>query len=232
MHWVHTLTGTGDLAVLVPLIGILSVWLLLTRQLAALCWWSTAVAICAGATAFLKIYFYVCPPAADFSNPSGHTSLSTLVYGGLTLLISRSVIGWRRYVVVLLGAAVVFSIGMSRLLLHAHSFPEVLFGWLIGSLALWIFARAFGLWEYPYLRPLIATCVIIVVSLTGLEVHAENLLHALGLHLRDRGLRCVDLGQLAEASFMNSGAGSFHFGPAANDGKPRIFSHSLLGGLS
>lgn len=207
MYWVHTLTGTGDLAVLAPLIGILSAWLLLTRQLAALCWWNVAVAICAGMTAILKIYFYICPPAADFSNPSGHTSLSTLVYGSLTLLILRSVIGWRRYVVALLGAAVVFSIGMSRLLLHVHSVPEVLFGWLIGSFTLWIFARAFRLHEYPYLRPLIAACVVIIVSLTGQEVRAENLLHALGLHLRDRGLSCISVRQPAETGFEDLSVG-------------------------
>lgn len=210
MSWVHALTGTGDLAVLVPLAGILSVWLLLTRQLAALCWWNAAVAICIGVTAILKIYFYVCPPTADFSNPSGHTSLSTLVYGTLTLLILRSVIGWRRHVVAILGAAVVFSIGMSRFLLHAHSFPEVLLGWSIGSLTLWIFARAFELREYPYLRRVIAVCVVLIVSLTGQDVRAENLLHALGLHLRDRGMGCLNLKQLAGTGLTNLATGSFN----------------------
>jgi membrane-associated phospholipid phosphatase len=219
MDWMHTITGTGDLAVLIPLIGILSVWLLLTRQLAALCWWNAAVAICAGVTAILKIYFYVCPPAVDFSNPSGHTSLSTLVYGALTLLILRSVIGWRRYVVAFLGAALVFSIGISRLLLHAHSLPEVLFGWLIGLLTLWFFARAFGLRAYPYFRPLIAACVIIIVSMTGQEVRAENLLHALGLHLLDRGLTCMKMRPLAMERFYEIGGQLFELSPARDEGR-------------
>ena len=196
MPWVHTLTGIGDLAVLVPLIGILSAWLLLTGQPAALCWWTAAVAICGGATAILKIYFYVCPVAVELSNPSGHTSLSTLVYGGLIVIVARSVAGWRRYVIAVLGAAVVFSIGMSRLVLQLHSLPEVLVGWLIGSLALWIFARALQRREYRYLRGLIAACVIVTVSLTGQEVRAEKLLHTLGLHLRDIGLTCIYLPQL------------------------------------
>lgn len=196
MPWMHTLTDIGDLAVLIPLIGILAVWLLLTRQLAALCWWTAAVAICAGATAILKIYFYVCPVAVVLSNPSGHTSLSTLVYGGLVVIVSRSVVDWRRYVVALLGAAVVFSIGMSRLVLQVHSLPEVLAGWLIGFFALWIFARALELREYRYLRGLIAASAIVTVSLTGQEVRAEKLLHVLGLHLRDIGLTCIYLPQL------------------------------------
>jgi hypothetical protein len=38
-----------------------------------------------GLTALLKIVFYRCPPAGDMRSPGGHTSLSTLVYGGLTL---------------------------------------------------------------------------------------------------------------------------------------------------
>jgi membrane-associated phospholipid phosphatase len=193
MHWVHTLTGTGDLAVLVPLIAIFSVWLLLTRQLSALCWWSVSVTTCGAATAILKIYFYVCPLSANFHNPSGHTSLSTLVYGALTLLTASSLLGWRRYVVALLGATFVFSIGMSRLLLEAHSLPEVFVGWAIGTFALWIFARAFAPREYLYLRPLIVACAVVTVLLTGQEVRAEDLLHALGLNLRDMGLNCINL---------------------------------------
>lgn len=200
MHWMQTLTGTGDLAVLAPLIGILSVWLLMTRQLAALGWWSAAVAICAGGTAILKVYLYVCPLAEDFHNPSGHTSLSTLVYGALTLLVVRSVSGWRRYFVALLGGAAVISIGMSRILVQAHSLPEVLVGWLIGLFTLWLFARAFEVREYRYLRGLIVACAIVIVSLTGQEVRAENLLHALGLHLRDIGLTCISLRPQAESA--------------------------------
>lgn len=209
MPWLHMLTDIGDLAVLVPLIGILSVWLLLTRQLAALCWWTAAVAICAGATAILKIYFYVCPVAVELSNPSGHTSLSTLVYGALIVIVLRSVAGSRRYVIALFGIAVVFSIGMSRLVLQLHSLPEVLAGWLIGSFALWIFARGLERREYRYLRGLIAASVIVTVSLTGQEVRAEELLHALGLHLRDRGLTCIHLRQLAGAGFANFAPPSF-----------------------
>ena len=211
MPGVHTLTGTGDLAVLAPLIAILSVWLLLSRQMVSLCWWGLAVAICAGTTGILKIYFYVCPLAADFSNPSGHTSLSTLVYGALTVLIAKSLLGWRRYLVAAGGLALVFSIGISRLLLQEHSLPEVLVGWLIGSATLWIFARAFHPRGYPYLRSLVAACAIITVSLTGQEVRAENLLHALGLHLRDIGLRCVNLGGPGSP---NLEAGTFLFAPA------------------
>ena len=36
-------------------------------------------------TALLKIAFYACPPADDMHSPSGHTGLSTLVYGAITL---------------------------------------------------------------------------------------------------------------------------------------------------
>lgn len=232
MPWVRMLTGMGDLAVLIPLTAILSVWLLLGRQMRALCWWSVAVAICAGTTAFLKIYFYVCPPAADFSNPSGHTSLSTLVYGGLTLIISRSAVGWRRYAVALLGAAVIFSIGMSRLLLHAHSFPEVLAGWLIGSFTLWIFARAFRLREYSYLRGLIAACAVVTVSLTGQEVRAENLLHALGLHFRNIGMTCIYPRWPAGAGVADFETPLFRSYRAANAGRFRIFSGPALGRLT
>jgi hypothetical protein len=43
------------------------------------------------------------------------------------------------------------------------------------------------------LRPLIVACAVVTVSLTGQEVRAEDLLHALGLNLRDMGLNCINL---------------------------------------
>ncbi len=64
-------------------------WLLVMRSPRGAIWWAVAVTLCVGLTAFLKIAFYGCPPVPDLHNPSGHTSLSTLFYGAMSLVAAR-----------------------------------------------------------------------------------------------------------------------------------------------
>src|SRR5947209_5300756 len=93
------LTDFGDLALTLPLVGIIFFWLIAVRAKAGVGWWVAAVVLCAGGTALLKMYFFACPLMPELRSPSGHTSLSTLVYGALTALIALEPRGWRRLLV-------------------------------------------------------------------------------------------------------------------------------------
>lgn len=192
MALVETLTDFGDLAVLLPLVAVIALWLAAIKQPIGLIWWLIAVAICMGSTAILKIYFFVCPPGADMHSPSGHTSLSTLVYGALTLATAASFAGWRRVVVAIVGAVFIVGIGVSRVLVEAHSVPEVVLGSVIGVIALLLFAGRY--WRHrpakPRLQPLVLTCALLMVLLNGQELRAEDMLHAIGLYL-GAGLVCL-----------------------------------------
>ena len=79
--WLIALTGFGDTAVLTPLAAVMLLWLLFMRSPRGAAWWAIT-----GMTALLKVSFYGCPPTPDLHSPSGHTSLSTLVYGAMTLV--------------------------------------------------------------------------------------------------------------------------------------------------
>src|ERR1700758_3823095 len=125
---IKTITDLGDLALLLPLIAVVTVWLISIRRPRVVLWWFIAVALCMGSTAVLKIYFFVCPPLIDLHSPSGHTSLSTLVYGALTLAVATVVGGWKRIAVMAAGTAFVVAIGISRVAIQAHSTVEVLLG--------------------------------------------------------------------------------------------------------
>jgi len=87
--WLAALTDFGDVAVLIPVVGAMLIWLLLVFSRAALRW-MLAVSVCVGFTALLKVAFYGCPPAGHIYSPSGHTSLSTLVYGALSLVTATA----------------------------------------------------------------------------------------------------------------------------------------------
>lgn len=189
---ITTITDFGDLAVLLPLAAVVAVWLAAIRQPRALLWWVVALALCMGSTAALKIYFFVCPPLTDLHSPSGHTSLSTLVYGALTLAVAMVVTGWKRMVIFGLGAMFVAAVGISRILIHVHSITEVVVGSLIGVSALALFASQF--WPRrpaePRLQAMLVASVALMVMLNGQDLHAEGMLHAIGLYLNNAGMSC------------------------------------------
>ena len=193
MMLIDTLTDFGDLAVLLPLAAVVTLWLLAVRQPRAMLGWLVALALCTGGTAVLKIYFFICPPLTDLHSPSGHTSLSTLVYGALTLAVAAAFVGWRRWVIAGAGAAFIAAIGLSRVLIQAHSIPEVVLGSLLGLAALALFAHQY--WRHhparPWLRPLVVTCAILMVLLNGQELRAEDHLHAIGIYLNNAGMVCL-----------------------------------------
>lgn len=182
---IRAITDCGDLAILLPLAAVLTGWVLLVRQPSILKMWLAALALCIGGTAILKIYFFACPPLSDLHSPSGHTSLSTLIYGALTLAIAANLKDWRRWLVVIAGTMFVVSIGVSRIIVQAHSIPEVLLGSVLGIGALSVFVVTY-LGDVPartYIGPLITVSVIVVILLNGHELRAEEFLHRIANYL-------------------------------------------------
>jgi len=190
---VSALTDFGDLALMLPLAGVVLLWLVGARARAGAGWWIVAVLLCAGGTALLKIYFFACSLSPELRSPSGHASLSTLVYGTLTLLVALEAQGWRRLLVLGLGLALIVAIADSRILLGAHSVIEVAFGLAIGFMALGVFA--YGYLRHPPARARLPTLLLAVVLsaivLHGSNLRAEEILHALSGYLRVGGLACA-----------------------------------------
>jgi len=182
---IEAITDCGDLAILLPVACVLTLWAALIRKQAIFKWWLVALALCIGGTGILKIYFFACPPLSDLHSPSGHTSLSTLVYGTLTLAAARTMQDWRRWLVVIAGAMFIVAIALSRIVVHAHSIPEVLLGSALGLVALSVLVAAY-LRDTPtkiYLAPLVTISVMLVVLLNGHELRAEEFLHHIASYL-------------------------------------------------
>ena len=76
-----------------------------------------------------------------FSFPSGHATLSTVAYGVLAVLISRSRLPRAARIAVIAGLAVlVFAIGVSRIWLGVHFPTDVLAGWTAGVVIVLFYA--------------------------------------------------------------------------------------------
>jgi membrane-associated phospholipid phosphatase len=174
--WLITLTDFGDLAVLIPVSAVILIWLLRNSSRAAPRW-VFALSLCIGLTALLKIAFHACPPADNMHSPSGHTSLSTLVYGALTLVSATAWPGLQRVLVIAGGAGLILAIGVSRLLLDAHSVAEVGLGLVIGAVSLAMFSRHYLQAPTTKMWPLLVVAGVLALGLHGRELHAEQFLH-------------------------------------------------------
>src|SRR6266581_2995082 len=126
------LTDLGDLAVLLPLAGLVLLWLLTLKPRSAAAWWLTAIVLCVGLTGLSKVYFFACPPGRDLVSPSGHTSFGMLVYGAIAMIVAAEGSNWLRGATLGAGTALIAGIAGSRLILGAHSLAEIALGMAIG----------------------------------------------------------------------------------------------------
>lgn len=169
------------------------VWMLIyqARQVAGS--WVVAVGLCIVTTALLKIYLYACPLRPDLISPSGHTSLSVLIYGAIGLIIASEQRGWLRAVIVACGAGLIAAIAGSRLWLDAHTAPEIAVGMVIGVAALTLFAGRYRRCRTEGVspRPLILSAIVVTAILHGQELRAEALLHAISRHLYLSSIACL-----------------------------------------
>jgi membrane-associated phospholipid phosphatase len=96
---------------------------------------AVALALGLGATLVSKLLLTACGGAIaimHLNSPSGHASFATLFYGCLTLMVAR---GKHKALIVILAlctAVLLGAIGASRPWQGAHSWAEVIVGWLIG----------------------------------------------------------------------------------------------------
>jgi membrane-associated phospholipid phosphatase len=182
----HALTDLGDSIITLPIAAFVLIWLAVWGDRRnALVWLAAAIA-CGAVTALLKIYFKACPlPGLELDSPSGHTSMSLYVYGGVTLITAAQFREWRRYAVLALGGLLILGIAASRAVLEYHSTLEVLIGLVIGTAALalfWFRYRRHRPARMP-VWPLWIAALVPAAFLSGHSISAEDLLHRIALYL-------------------------------------------------
>ncbi len=71
-------------------------------------------------------------PLLTFSFPSGHATSAMALFGSIAFISSRLARGYTRIFVCTVSLALVVLIGLSRLMLGAHFFSDVLAGYILG----------------------------------------------------------------------------------------------------
>jgi membrane-associated phospholipid phosphatase len=181
--WVF-ITDCGDSAVTLPLALLVLIFLFVARQPRL---GYVRIVTIGGATvaiSVLKLAFGAC--GADLFDglivsPSGHTAMSTAVYGSLALLAGTRLPLGRRYAVYAAAATGIVGIALSRVVLHEHNLPEIVIGWVVGVSAVAFCAAALGRQEAPRLPLcwLLLCGVILVAVLHGNRWEIEPVVHRL-----------------------------------------------------
>lgn len=135
MNW-DAFTWLGDSSLLLPAALWVAVWLSVARRTwPAALWWVLLFGVGSSLVLASKLAFMgwgIGSARFDFTGFSGHTALSASVWPvALWLLASR----WGhapRVAMACVGWALALGIGLSRLVLQAHSISEVLAGYLLG----------------------------------------------------------------------------------------------------
>jgi len=144
-------TAIGDAGVTVPLTVSVLAWMLWLRVWRSAVYWGVAAAFGTVMVGLLKNLMQVVRPQdlytglSNFSYPSGHSTMSVVVYGMLAFFISLGLPAGRRWWPFLLAAILAFGIGFSRLYLGAHWLSDVLGGFAL-ALA-WVALLAFS-WQH------------------------------------------------------------------------------------
>jgi membrane-associated phospholipid phosphatase len=166
------ITDFADQAVILPLAAAIGVALLAEGWHRGAAAWALAVAGTFAVMLVLKLLFMACAHSFGtpaIHTPSGHVAAATVVAGGLAAVLLG-----RRATVLPLAALVAVVIGISRIVLGAHSLQEVLLGALVGmagaSALLLIAGR---LPPALNVRRIAVVAVAVVVVFHGLHLPAE-----------------------------------------------------------
>jgi undecaprenyl-diphosphatase len=138
-HILVVVTEMGDSAVNLFIIAVVAVLLVYQKCYRTAGFWLFTTVGGSLGVQLLKWLFHLPRPMALYHGisaygfPSGHTSMSAILYGFLAILISRrkpNYLRWQLFIGVFI---ISFAIAFSRLYLGAHWFSDVMAGFLMGT---------------------------------------------------------------------------------------------------
>jgi membrane protein DedA with SNARE-associated domain/membrane-associated phospholipid phosphatase len=152
-------TELGDGVVIAAVGGAVLAWLLWRRRWHAAGYWVTAIGLGQLAATMIKLVMQRPRPLpglyqglSTYAFPSGHATMSMVLYGFLAVLIARERPAAHRWRVYGLAALLVSAIAVSRLYLGAHWLSDVLGGLSLGLA--WVALLAIAYYRHPAPHPL------------------------------------------------------------------------------
>ena len=139
-YWWRVITHLGAAGILLPIFAVQVVGLWFSQRVAAIRW---LVALCMAVllTLISKSLFWgwgLGIASWDFTGISGHTLLATSIFPMLFRIYTQSNSPRWQHSTTALGFLLAVCVGISRIVLGAHSLSEVCAGWSLGLIVSWI----------------------------------------------------------------------------------------------
>ncbi len=146
----QVITDLGDSAVTFALAAFILLHLVSVERWRQACAWILMIAVFAVGIFVIKLLFRSCIMITAVGDISGHTAMSTIVYGGFAqLMLAARPVRWPAVLAALSALLLVGAIAVSRIALHAHEWWEVAAGFGAGLLAILLFGLMSGRVEGP-----------------------------------------------------------------------------------
>lgn len=143
IEWTEV-TRFGDITVTSVIALALAAWLFVEDEKRLALWWSILFGTGLGIVVATKMAFIgwgIGIRALDFAGFSGHAMRTTAVIPVLLYLVVQRASFPMRAIAVLLGLAFGALVGISRVVVHAHTVSEVVTGWMLGATVSLAFIR-------------------------------------------------------------------------------------------
>jgi membrane-associated phospholipid phosphatase len=172
----HFITDFADQAVMLPLAVVIAVGMLAAGWLRGALAWSLVISGMLAVMLVLKLWAGTCGEAMfgdQLQSPSGHTASAAAIYGGaLSLLLHRTFRGMRMTLICAMVVALL--VGISRIVIGAHSIIEVAIGAVVGVAAAMILERTAGPSPKTIrIVPMAAAAFVTMLVFHGLHLPAE-----------------------------------------------------------
>ena len=191
IHLWFSITRLGGAGLTLPLAIAIALWLAIGYSGRLALGWLVIVGAAAGLVTLTKLAFLgwgVGIREWDFTGVSGHAMLSTAVYPValfLTLLPARPRF---RIAGVVLGLAAGLAVGLSRVVLSAHSPSEAVAGCIVGALAAIVFIRL--AWDAKPSKlsavPVAVSLLMLAAAMHDVRVPTQYWITHIALHLSGR----------------------------------------------
>lgn len=193
------ITDLGDSALMLPLALVLAAALWSQQSATAALTWLGALASGLAVLAMLKLSGHTCEAALagpSLVSPSGHAAFAAMVYGSAGVILARHLQGRARWLVLAVPVAVVAGVAATRVLLNSHTTLEVAVGLSIGVATLVVFAHRYralppiAVRSHRRAGALLAAAVLLLVTLHGERLQAEEVIRSIAAGLRAQAGIC------------------------------------------
>jgi membrane-associated phospholipid phosphatase len=162
-YWM-TIGNLGDIAATMPIaIGIVAIFA--RRHAWHLAgWWILLFFFGLAVVVISKIAFIgwgIGNQALDFTGFSGHATRAMAIFPILGFLIAKNYSNFMQVIFLIVGAGVGVVVGISRYLLHVHSWSEIVAGWMLGATISFCFIFTLRHWKnISFYSPFLVVAVV------------------------------------------------------------------------